>query len=85
MTRTEFAIERRIAKLNIKQRPVKASPIKWDDEKKELLKSMILRSRSYEEIADKIGCSAKAAKNMAIRIYGTSNQDKIRGLMKKMG
>ena len=38
-----------------------------------------------EEIADKIGCSAKAAKNMAIRIYGTSNQDKIRGLMKKMG
>ena len=85
MTRTEFAIERRIAKLNIKQRPVKASPIKWDDEKKELLKNMILRSRSYEEIADKIGCSAKAAKNMAIRIYGTSNQDKIRGLMKKMG
>ena len=38
-----------------------------------------------EEIADKIGCSAKAAKNKAILIFGTSNQDKIRGLMKKMG
>ena len=82
MVKTEFAIERRIAKLNIKQRPVKASPIKWDDEKKELLKNMILRSRSYEEIADKIGCSAKAAKNKAILIFGTSNQDKIRGKLK---
>lgn len=82
MSRTEFAVERRIAILNIMQRPVKAERIKWDDEKKEILKDMILKSRSYEEIAEKVGCSAKAAKNKAILIFGTSNQDKIRGKLK---
>ena len=82
MSRTEFAVERRIAILNIMQRPVKAERIKWDNEKKEILKDMILKSRSYEEIAEKVGCSAKAAKNMAIRIFETSNQDKIRGKLK---
>ena len=49
---------------------------------KEILKDMILKSRSYEEIAEKVGCSAKATKNMAIRLFETSNQDKIRGKLK---
>ena len=82
MSRTEFAVERRIAILNIRQRPVKAEPIRWNDEKKEILKDMILKSRSFEEIAEKVGCSAKAAKNMAIRLFDTSNQDKIREILK---
>lgn len=79
MNRSCGAIQRRICKLGIKERPIKAdNHNKWTEDELKQLDELIIKGIDYELISEKINRSAKAIRGTVYRKYGTEVLDKAR-------
>jgi len=82
MGRTEGAIQRRLADLEIKDRPVKAdNTIKWIDAEFTLLGEMIIEGKRYEQMAEVLEKSVKAIRGRVYQMYLTESLDKVRSMI----
>lgn len=84
LMRTEGAIQKRIAALGLKERPVKAdNHIKWTEEEELKLSELLKKGVGYESMSEQLGKSSKSIRGKVYRMYLTENLDKARSLIGK--
>jgi len=84
LNRTTGAIQRRIAVLQPRERPIEEdNQIKWTDEECIKLIELINQGAKYPLIADKLTKNDEVVRSKVYHMFKTKNLDKVREILKK--
>lgn len=83
INRTEDAIERRLADLNVSARPLTITKKEWTKEEIDSLKDYILTGYDYNYISDKLSRGVGSIKSKTYRICNTKNLNKAKEVLKE--